>query len=106
MRYYDENAGRFVSEDPIGFWAGVNFYEYGEDSPVNYVDPMGLDTYSCKAPLRALGKAGPWLKDGLWPLPLYHEFLCVKDSSGNALCGGRIVPGTRFGVQGSHQTTT
>jgi hypothetical protein len=25
-RYYDQTTGRFISEDPTGFKAGVNFY--------------------------------------------------------------------------------
>ncbi len=40
-RYYDPQTGRFVSEDPIGFDAGINFYAYVKNSPVNLVDPTG-----------------------------------------------------------------
>jgi RHS repeat-associated protein len=41
-RYYDPKVGRFISEDPIGFNGGMNFYAYVEDNPVNFVDPDGL----------------------------------------------------------------
>jgi RHS repeat-associated protein len=41
-RYYDPTAGRFVSEDPITFRGGANFYRYVKNSPVNLADPMGL----------------------------------------------------------------
>jgi RHS repeat-associated protein len=41
-RYYDPKIGRFISEDPIGFTAGVNFYAYVDNSPVNKTDPLGL----------------------------------------------------------------
>jgi RHS repeat-associated protein len=41
-RYYDPKLGRFISEDPIGFDGGENFYRYVEGSPVNRTDPMGL----------------------------------------------------------------
>jgi len=41
-RYYDPNAGRFVSEDPIGFAGGINRYSYVGDSPLNFIDPFGL----------------------------------------------------------------
>ena len=41
-RYYDQVAGRFLSEDPIGFLGGVNFYTYVMNNPVNFVDPSGL----------------------------------------------------------------
>jgi RHS repeat-associated protein len=41
-RYYDPAAGRFLSEDPLEFAAdGPNFYVYTNNSPVNWVDPMG-----------------------------------------------------------------
>ena len=42
MRYYDQNAGKFISEDPIAFRGGVNFYRYVLNNPVINVDPPGL----------------------------------------------------------------
>ncbi len=41
-RYYDSSAGRFVSEDPSRFKAGVNFYTYVKNDPSNLADPTGL----------------------------------------------------------------
>jgi RHS repeat-associated protein len=41
-RYYDPKIGRFISEDPIGFNAGVNFYAYVENNSVTRTDPFGL----------------------------------------------------------------
>jgi RHS repeat-associated protein len=41
-RYYDQTIGRFVSEDPVRFKGGVNFYAYGDNSPTNVTDPSGL----------------------------------------------------------------
>jgi RHS repeat-associated protein len=41
-RYYDPNTGRFLSEDPSAFGAGVNFYRYVDNSPVQEFDPTGL----------------------------------------------------------------
>jgi RHS repeat-associated protein len=41
-RYYDPALGRFISEDPVGFVAGVNFYVYAADSPSNLIDPTGF----------------------------------------------------------------
>jgi|SRR5579862_570067 len=40
-RYYDSNAGRFVSEDPLGFHAGVNFYSYVWNAVPNLSDSSG-----------------------------------------------------------------
>ena len=39
-RYYDPEAGRFVSEDPIR--SGANWYAYCSGNPVAFVDPLGL----------------------------------------------------------------
>jgi RHS repeat-associated protein len=40
-RYYDPTTGRFLSEDPIHFHAGTNFYRYVNNNPVLLLDPMG-----------------------------------------------------------------
>lgn len=41
-RYYDPVRSRFVSADPIGFAAGINFFAYVGDNPTNFADPLGL----------------------------------------------------------------
>jgi RHS repeat-associated protein len=41
-RYYDPLWGRFLSEDPIHFGGGDNFYRYVGNSPASYTDPSGL----------------------------------------------------------------
>jgi len=49
-RYYDPQAGRFLSEDPIGFLSGdaigveaadPNLYRYVRNNPINLTDPTG-----------------------------------------------------------------
>ena len=41
-RWYDAGAGRFISEDPIGFAGGdANLYRYCGNSPTNATDPSG-----------------------------------------------------------------
>ncbi len=40
-RYYDAQAGRYISEDPLRFDAAINFYAYGNNSPGNFIDPTG-----------------------------------------------------------------
>jgi RHS repeat-associated protein len=42
-RYYNPLAGRFVSEDPVGFNGGVDFYVYVANNPISFTDPAGLD---------------------------------------------------------------
>ena len=41
-RFYDPKAGRFISEDPIGFGGGdVNLYRYVGNNATNFGDPTG-----------------------------------------------------------------
>lgn len=47
-RYYDPKSGRFISADPIGFGAGINFYSYCNNNPVNYIDPLGLAYFALR----------------------------------------------------------
>jgi len=41
-RYYDPQVGRFISEDPLGFIGGVDFYSYVLNRPIQMADPAGL----------------------------------------------------------------
>jgi RHS repeat-associated protein len=45
-RYYAQTVGRFLSEDPSRFDAGINFYRYARNNPTSFRDPTGL--YSLK----------------------------------------------------------
>jgi RHS repeat-associated protein len=40
-RYYDPIVGRFLSEDPIRFSGGIDFYFYTRNNPVTFNDPFG-----------------------------------------------------------------
>jgi RHS repeat-associated protein len=42
-RYHSPALQRFVSEDPLGFQGGLNFYSYVGNNSVNFIDPTGLD---------------------------------------------------------------
>jgi RHS repeat-associated protein len=42
-RYYNPIAGRFISEDALGFGgSGSNFYPYVRNDPADLIDPLGL----------------------------------------------------------------
>lgn len=63
-RYYDPNSGRFLSEDPLGFFTGVNHFSYVSNNPGIYFDPFGL---YCKI---------PWLtRVGLGAKGVFHIYL-------------------------------
>jgi RHS repeat-associated protein len=40
-RYLDPSIGRFISEDPIGFKGGIDFYAYVKNRPLLLRDPEG-----------------------------------------------------------------
>jgi len=89
-RYYDPTLGRFISEDPIQFWGGINFYSYAENDPVVSKDPTGKDTYVCTAPLARPGPFwGPLFYYTLpfVGIPTYHEYLCVWNGT-TMVCNG------------------
>jgi RHS repeat-associated protein len=48
-RYYDALAGRFISEDPIGFLGGLNLYRYVNNDPMLLTDPTGLVSVALSA---------------------------------------------------------
>ena len=52
-RYYDPEIGRFITADPMGYVDGPSMYQFGGYSPVNFTDPLGLET---KAEWQALLK--------------------------------------------------
>jgi RHS repeat-associated protein len=46
-RYYDPNSGKFLNEDPNdqgSQYDNPNLYEYVENNPANWIDPLGLYT--------------------------------------------------------------
>jgi RHS repeat-associated protein len=60
FRYYDPQAGTYVSRDPIGMLGGTNPYQYVAD-PTSLVDPFGLASECGTDPPERHGDFhGPW----------------------------------------------
>ena len=57
-RWYDPQARRFLSEDPIGIMGGPNLYTFGGNDPVNMRDPSGTCAY-LQTPRYSDGTSGP-----------------------------------------------
>ncbi len=45
-RFYQPNLQRWMNVDPIGEAGGINLHEFVYNSPLNFVDPFGLDSYT------------------------------------------------------------
>ncbi|GAB3446265.1 DUF6531 domain-containing protein [Massilia solisilvae] len=41
-RYLDAASGRYLSADPLGLLGGANPYAFGDNNPVDRIDPLGL----------------------------------------------------------------
>ncbi len=79
-RYYDPRAGRFVSEDPIGFRGGFNLFAFVSNNPINYKDPLGLKGCSCGEKITQVGGVGPL--DALTASGLADEAYAAAAASG------------------------
>ena len=75
-RYYDAKAGRFFSEDPIGFEGGdLNLYAYVGGNPVVGIDPKGLST-AMSTPEMLL----PTKKDSIAQIERNLQYSHLKDN--------------------------
>lgn len=90
-RYYDQNIGRFNSEDPIGFNGGNNFYRYALNNPMIFTDPSGkspaLGAAPVLAPIFAGGGITGWALEGSSAGPIggligLNVGLLINDISG------------------------
>ena len=71
-RYYDPRAGRFLSEDPLGWAGGLNLYGYVFNNPALLADPTGM---------------APWDND---------DFVCLfctvyAETRGNSTCAPGVI---------------
>jgi RHS repeat-associated protein len=75
-RYYDPNAGRFLSEDPIAFSGGPDFYAYVRNNAPNFIDPSGRLQVCCRK--ADIGNIMFWLPERKKPC---HCFLKLSDGT-------------------------
>ncbi|MCK4541357.1 MAG: RHS repeat protein [Spirochaetales bacterium] len=47
-RYYDPRTGRYLNPDPVGVLGGINLFLYGDDNPINMIDPYGLFKFNAE----------------------------------------------------------
>ncbi len=63
---------RFISEDPIRFRGGINFYGYVRNNPINRTDPSGLGPKSFIACS---------ILNGLYQLNDFRRYLAILDEN-------------------------
>lgn len=58
-RFYDSLIGKFLSEDPIGFWGGqTDLYQYVGNRPVGMIDPTGTTNLVAYSAIMPIGPGG------------------------------------------------
>jgi len=50
-RFYSPNWQRWLNQDPIGEWGGINLYGFVGNEPIGLVDPLGLVEFSILNPI-------------------------------------------------------
>ena len=85
-RYYLPWLGRWLSSDPIGVSAGINFYLFVKNNPIMLQDPSGTDGETC----------GVWDEESL---TCYAEECPIMSTSSNEAPAPALVPAAPPGVR-------
>jgi RHS repeat-associated protein len=64
FRYYSHRWGRYLAVDALGQGTGANLYAYAGNSPLRFVDPMGLE-YGFWLEASSPGEPGPHISVGV-----------------------------------------
>ena len=87
-RYYSSNLQRFMSEDPGGLAAGINFYRFTLDDPLDHTDPTGLWGGVDDAVAAGGGAAVGLISQGFGDLMSFH--LSSWESYTGSAVGGAV----------------
>jgi RHS repeat-associated protein len=113
-RYYDPEAGRYISPDPINLSGGPNLYAYGPN-PIGWFDPMGWEHGMLVTGVEGLDESvagelrGTLFSSGMGedcPPHLRSQARChterkFADRIREIAGGGRFKKGTRFHLKGA-----
>jgi RHS repeat-associated protein len=106
-RYYDPQAGRFISQDPIviagginlyayvdsiGITTGMNLYTYTGNNPINKIDPLGL------AEEYPTSLYGPPASLVPWPQRNFNFCISSKTKCQLICKAAFVVPSYAFGI--------
>ena len=70
-RYYGATLGTFLSRDPIGYYGGINLFEYVGSGSTNRTDPSGLIEFGFGEPPYTTPPFGPIVfPPGSFPSPI------------------------------------
>ena len=79
-RFYDPTTGRFLSEDPVRYGGGINFYQYSENNTTTDSDPLGTTTTVYTLGGRA---GGPDAGMGEGFQPFGHTAIRIDNANGD-----------------------
>ena len=102
-RFYDPVSSRFLSEDPVRFDQGGDFYVYVSNNPVLFIDPTGLAKCCPSANADQIQKDADNARRRLWALENTGTAVLPTDIGANvaAMTGclyGGVVKGTNVSV--------
>jgi RHS repeat-associated protein len=60
-RYYFPQIERFINEEPIGYYGGLNIYHFEINNTMNFIDPFGLKTFTGQSSQDFMDEHEEWM---------------------------------------------